>query len=188
MEGRPFSHSQSNMATLDQNGTLMNHLAAHGMYTQRNVPQRFAQQHPIPAQSRQSLIKPQQQRYPQMSSTSSLRPRPAENRKDVFTWTVDEVVNWLCRNCSGDISARYSQSFRFHDINGRALMRLDDEKLERLGVDHPNHRYELLNEILKQKLRFHEQYFKKAYHSAQPPNVSTRVPVMSNSVFGRRDY
>lgn len=83
-------------------------------------------------------------------------------------------------------------------------MRLDDEKLERLGVDHPNHRYELLNEILKQvifsrsgrvinwlliqKLRFHEQYFKKAYHSAQPPNVSTRVPVMSNSVFGRRDY
>jgi len=29
-------------------------------------------------------------------------------------------------------------------------MRLDDEKLERLGVDHPNHRYELLNEILKQ--------------------------------------
>jgi hypothetical protein len=36
------------------------------------------------------------------------------------------------------------------DINGRALMRLDDEKLERLGVDHPNHRYELLNEILKQ--------------------------------------
>lgn len=36
------------------------------------------------------------------------------------------------------------------DINGRALMRLNDEKLERLGVDHPNHRYEILNEILKQ--------------------------------------
>ena len=29
-------------------------------------------------------------------------------------------------------------------------MRLNDEKLERLGVDHPNHRYEILNEILKQ--------------------------------------
>ena len=33
-------------------------------------------------------------------------------------------------------------------------MRLDDEKLERLGVDHPNHRYELLNEILKQVIIF----------------------------------
>ena len=36
------------------------------------------------------------------------------------------------------------------DINGRALMRLNDEKLSRIGVDHPNHRYEILNEILKQ--------------------------------------
>ena len=38
----------------------------------------------------------------------------------------------------------------FKDINGRALMRLTDEKLSRIGVDHPNHRYEILNEILKQ--------------------------------------
>ena len=32
----------------------------------------------------------------------------------IIIYILDEVVNWLCRNCSGDISARYSQSFRFH--------------------------------------------------------------------------
>ena len=50
-----------------------------------------------------------------------------------------------------NLRLRFSNEFSFFkDINGRALMRLTDEKLSRIGVDHPNHRYEILNEILKQ--------------------------------------
>ena len=36
------------------------------------------------------------------------------------------------------------------DINGRALMKMNDEKLKILGIDSPVHRYEIMKEIYKQ--------------------------------------
>ena len=36
------------------------------------------------------------------------------------------------------------------DINGRALMRMNDEKLQIIGIENSSHRYEILKEIYKQ--------------------------------------
>ena len=39
---------------------------------------------------------------------------------------------------------------RIKDINGRALMRMNDEKLQIIGIENSSHRYEILKEIYKQ--------------------------------------
>lgn len=40
-----------------------------------------------------------------------------------------------------------------HDITGRALLRMNDNTLIRLGIDNPEHRNNIWREILKLKLK-----------------------------------
>jgi hypothetical protein len=61
------------------------------------------------------------------------------------------VQKWLKRHCSE--YADYHSKFAEHEITGRALLRLTDDSLERLGVLDDDHRNAILREILKQRLK-----------------------------------
>jgi len=52
-------------------------------------------------------------------------------------------------------------------------MRMDDEKLQLLGIENATHRYEIIKEIYKQQLRNHEKYFKELNQSLTARNGST---------------
>merc|ERR1712242_213910 len=188
--------------------TLMNNLALHGMYTSTTGTTSTAQVRPSSAQSgatqnstqstqrqfhhhhfQQSLIRPgqqQQQHHNQHRHQSSATLRiHGQNPKNVLMWTVDDVVVWLGQCCSVELQSRYAQTIRYHDINGRALMRMDDEKLQLLGIENATHRYEILKEIYKQQLRNHEKYFKELNQSlsgrqgiSQSNNSSDQFPPM----------
>jgi len=151
----------------------------------------------------QSLIRPgqqQQQHHHHLAthrqSSATLR-MTTQNTKNVLMWTVDDVVVWLGQCCSVELQSRYAQTIRYHEtdfdlfflwivfykqqhfksgcshINGRALMRMDDEKLQLLGIENATHRYEIIKEIYKQQLRNHEKYFKELNQSLTARNGST---------------
>uniref|UniRef100_A0A670HMQ7 SAM domain-containing protein n=1 Tax=Podarcis muralis TaxID=64176 RepID=A0A670HMQ7_PODMU len=59
-------------------------------------------------------------------------------RRPVAQWTVSEVCSWLRRG---------------HAISGKALLRLTDETLERMGVAPWSLRQELLREVLHLRIQ-----------------------------------
>lgn len=105
----------------------------------------------------------------------NLKVRP----KAVYYWSTTEVFRWFNRHC-GEYEDKYAQlfiqvreiqalirsagSFSFqrrilltlhlqHDITGRALLRLSDNSLKRMGIHDDNDRDAILKEILKQRLK-----------------------------------
>jgi len=118
-----------------------------------------------------------------MTSQTFNRNTQIPSHKNVLLWNVDDVVNWLGRSCSVDIQSRYAQRIQYHDINGRALMRMNDEKLQIIGIENSSHRYEILKEIYKQQLRCQEKHFKELNQ-----HLSGRIEnhSVSQSLFGSR--
>lgn len=74
------------------------------------------------------------------------RPRP------VYLWTVNDVQKWLRRHCS-DYHPLYCELFLQHDITGRALVRMHENTLLRLGIVNPQHREDIWREIMKLRLK-----------------------------------
>ena len=74
------------------------------------------------------------------------RPRP------VYLWTVNDVQKWLRRHCS-DYHPLYWELFQQHDITGRALVRMHENTLLRLGISNPQHREYIWREIMKLRLK-----------------------------------
>ncbi|EDM16268.1 similar to sterile alpha motif domain containing 12 (predicted), isoform CRA_b [Rattus norvegicus] len=62
------------------------------------------------------------------------------------------VYLWLKKHCPNQYHI-YSESFKQHDITGRALLRLTDKKLERMGVAQENQRQHILQQVLQLKVR-----------------------------------
>lgn len=77
---------------------------------------------------------------------------PGPRPKPLYFWTNTDVSKWFKSHCS-DIQMHYNHLFIQHDITGRSLIRMNDVNLEKLGVVNPDHRNEVLREILKLKLR-----------------------------------
>jgi len=80
------------------------------------------------------------------SKYRTARPRP------VYLWNVLDVQKWLRRHCS-DYYQAYHENFLFNDITGRALLRLNDNILIRLGIQNEEHRMDILREIMKLHLK-----------------------------------
>uniref|UniRef100_A0A1B6EFB1 SAM domain-containing protein n=1 Tax=Clastoptera arizonana TaxID=38151 RepID=A0A1B6EFB1_9HEMI len=78
--------------------------------------------------------------------TRAARPKP------VYLWSVFEVQKWLRRHCS-DYYPLYGERFQFHEITGRALVRINEGTLLRLGIENANHRQEIWREIMKLRLK-----------------------------------
>ncbi|XP_031637812.1 protein aveugle [Contarinia nasturtii] len=71
--------------------------------------------------------------------------------KSVLLWTVADVQKWYRRHCSEYL--QYSELFLQHEITGRALLRLNDNSLQRIGIQNNRDRETIWRQILKQRLK-----------------------------------
>ncbi|KAK3512118.1 hypothetical protein QTP70_031235 [Hemibagrus guttatus] len=72
--------------------------------------------------------------------------------KPVALWTQQDVCKWLKKHCPNQHQV-YSDAFKQHDITGRALMRLTDRKLERMGIMQESQRQYILQQVLQLRVR-----------------------------------
>ncbi|TMW48897.1 hypothetical protein DOY81_006015 [Sarcophaga bullata] len=85
-------------------------------------------------------------------TTTSNRPRSKPDRpKPVYLWTVGDVLKWYRRHCSEYLE--YLELFSKHEITGRALLRINDSSLQRMGVTNNRDREAIWREIVKQRLK-----------------------------------
>lgn len=72
--------------------------------------------------------------------------------KPVSDWTVQDVCSWLqygpLQNSAGLVQSAYT-----HNISGRALLRLSDDLLQRMGIHQESLRRIILVEVLELKLQ-----------------------------------
>ncbi|KAK7101254.1 uncharacterized protein [Littorina saxatilis] len=72
--------------------------------------------------------------------------------KPLYFWTSADVNKWwrkhggLCYQLYGDLLTE-------HDVGGRTLIRMNDIKLEKIGITNVEHRYELMQHILRLRLK-----------------------------------
>ncbi|KAM9776796.1 sterile alpha motif domain-containing protein 12 isoform X1 [Syngnathus typhle] len=96
-----------------------------------------------------------QRRFPPHRSVSEselTRPGYVKLSKPVALWTQQDVCKWLKKHCPNQHQI-YSDSFKQHDITGRALMRLTDRKLERMGIIQEAERQNILQQVLQLRVR-----------------------------------
>lgn len=67
-------------------------------------------------------------------------------------WAEEDVQKWLQRHLT-DYYDLYWERFHEHDITGRALLRLNDNSLIRMGISNKEHRELIWREILKLRLK-----------------------------------
>ncbi|XP_067836920.1 sterile alpha motif domain-containing protein 12 isoform X1 [Heptranchias perlo] len=81
-----------------------------------------------------------------------LNPGQVKLSKPVALWTQQDVCKWLKKHCPNQYQT-YSESFKQHDITGRALLRLTDKKLERMGIVQETQRQHVLQQVLHLRVR-----------------------------------
>uniref|UniRef100_A0A8C0FY87 Sterile alpha motif domain containing 10 n=1 Tax=Chelonoidis abingdonii TaxID=106734 RepID=A0A8C0FY87_CHEAB len=72
--------------------------------------------------------------------------------KPVVLWTQQDVCRWLKKHCPHNYLI-YVEAFSHHAITGRALLRLNTEKLQRMGIIHESQRQEVLQQVLQLQVR-----------------------------------
>ncbi|XP_078503301.1 sterile alpha motif domain-containing protein 12-like [Lissotriton helveticus] len=72
-------------------------------------------------------------------------------KKPPSQWSVKDVCHWL-RSWDFADSATVVDLAEIHAISGRALLRLTDEKLEKMGVGAKSQRRDLMERVLKLRL------------------------------------
>ncbi|KAL8179695.1 UNVERIFIED_CONTAM: hypothetical protein K2H54_071310 [Gekko kuhli] len=72
--------------------------------------------------------------------------------KPVVLWTQPDVCKWLKKHCPHNYLI-YVEAFSHHAITGRALLRLNAEKLQRMGIIHESQRQEVLQQVLQLQVR-----------------------------------
>ncbi|XP_060915382.1 sterile alpha motif domain-containing protein 12 isoform X3 [Labrus mixtus] len=87
-----------------------------------------------------------------VSESELSRPGHVKLSKPVALWTQQDVCKWLKKHCPNQHQI-YSDSFKQHDITGRALMRLTDRKLERMGIMQESQRQHILQQVLQLRVR-----------------------------------
>uniref|UniRef100_H3D4M4 Sterile alpha motif domain containing 10 n=1 Tax=Tetraodon nigroviridis TaxID=99883 RepID=H3D4M4_TETNG len=68
--------------------------------------------------------------------------------RPVVLWSQQDVCKWLKKHCPHNYLT-YVEAFSHHAITGRALLRLNGEKLERMGLVQETLRQELLRQVLQ---------------------------------------
>ncbi|XP_049891131.1 sterile alpha motif domain-containing protein 12 [Epinephelus moara] len=141
-----------------------------------------------------------------VSESELSRPGYVKLSKPVALWTQQDVCKWLKKHCPNQHQI-YSDSFKQHDITGRALMRLTDRKLERMGIMQEAQRQHILQQVLQLRVREEVRTLQlltqaslvsysailaaallhHRYHSTTPPrnttptSISTRLPTDSQT-------
>ncbi|XP_007883665.1 sterile alpha motif domain-containing protein 10 [Callorhinchus milii] len=85
---------------------------------------------------------------------SSFHTSPTFTRssKPVVLWTQQDVCKWLKKHCPHNYLT-FVEAFSHHAITGRALLRLNGEKLERMGIIQEGQRQEVLQQVLQLQVR-----------------------------------
>ncbi|KAG9331126.1 hypothetical protein JZ751_019974 [Albula glossodonta] len=68
--------------------------------------------------------------------------------RPVVLWTQQDVCRWLKKHCPHNYLS-YVEVFSHHAITGRALVRLNGEKLCRMGIVQEALRQEVLQQVLQ---------------------------------------
>ncbi|KAK6327327.1 hypothetical protein J4Q44_G00029720 [Coregonus suidteri] len=101
-------------------------------------------------------VRPEYQRrsppHRSVSESELSRPGNVKLSKPVALWSQQDVCKWLKKHCPKQHQI-YSDSFKQHDITGRALMRLTDRKLERMGIMQEGQRQYILQQVLQLRVR-----------------------------------
>ncbi|ELU18838.1 hypothetical protein CAPTEDRAFT_133107, partial [Capitella teleta] len=79
--------------------------------------------------------------------------------KLLYFWSSDDVSKWLRKHCAEHYN-NYKEAFAEHDINGESLVRLNNMKLQRMGIEEESHRAEILRYIMQLKLQTETREFK----------------------------
>ncbi|XP_073488278.1 sterile alpha motif domain-containing protein 12 isoform X2 [Lithobates pipiens] len=97
---------------------------------------------------------PEPKGTPKKVQTEPDAPKPTilKATKPVAFWTQHDVCKWLKKHCPNQYQL-YHPSFKEHDITGRALLRLTDKKLERMGISPESQRQYVLQQVLQLKVR-----------------------------------
>ncbi|CAH2285803.1 sterile alpha motif domain-containing 12 isoform X1 [Pelobates cultripes] len=88
----------------------------------------------------------------QQKESEPPKPNIVKGTKPVAFWTQHDVCKWLKKHCPNQYQL-YNESFKEHDITGRALLRLTDKKLERMGIIQESQRQYVLQQALQLKVR-----------------------------------
>ncbi|XP_071965341.1 sterile alpha motif domain-containing protein 12-like [Antedon mediterranea] len=92
---------------------------------------------------------------PVLMQSKSVKQKSTRSKKSVFKWDNCDVLRWL-RKHHLQYYQLYGANFKEHDISGRALIKLNLIKLEKMEIDDQMHRNDLLEYILRLRLK-HEQ-------------------------------
>ncbi|XP_060115955.1 sterile alpha motif domain-containing protein 12-like [Heteronotia binoei] len=71
-----------------------------------------------------------------------------ETKRSVAHWTVSEVCAWLDSRPLGAQGGPLLEAASNHAISGKALLRLTEETMERMGIVPQSLRQQLLHEVL----------------------------------------
>lgn len=86
------------------------------------------------------------------SGTAAPRKQLKGKPKPLYFWTSADVNKWwrkhggLCYQLYGDLLTE-------HDVGGRTLIRMNEIKLEKIGITNVEHRHELMQHILRLRLK-----------------------------------
>nr|XP_055199554.1 sterile alpha motif domain-containing protein 10 isoform X1 [Nyctereutes procyonoides] len=72
--------------------------------------------------------------------------------RPVVLWSQQDVCKWLKKHCPHNYLI-YVEAFSQHAITGRALLRLNGEKLQRMGLAQEAQRQEVLQQVLRLQVR-----------------------------------
>ncbi|XP_014666931.1 PREDICTED: sterile alpha motif domain-containing protein 12-like [Priapulus caudatus] len=85
------------------------------------------------------------------STSSSGRDKRKSKQKPVYFWSTQDVVRWMKKQLP-EMEALYASRFLDNDISGRVLVRLNEDRLEQLGIVDREHRQEIEKQIIRIKL------------------------------------
>lgn len=72
--------------------------------------------------------------------------------KPLYFWTSADVNKWW-RKHGGPCYHLYGELLTEHDVGGRTLIRMNEIKLEKIGITNAEHRHELMQHILRLRLK-----------------------------------
>ncbi|XP_072026900.1 sterile alpha motif domain-containing protein 12-like [Amphiura filiformis] len=81
-------------------------------------------------------------------------------RRPLHAWTKDDVTKWL-RVYHNRYFQLYEEIFEHHELTGRALLRMNSSKLERIGIADPDHREDLLYQIFRLQIKHQMKLLQK---------------------------
>ncbi|XP_049633240.1 sterile alpha motif domain-containing protein 10 isoform X3 [Suncus etruscus] len=114
--------------------------------------QRAASSHPIKLLQQPGVEGSQGRLYPDHYGLYHTSPSLGGLTRPVVLWTQQDVCKWLKKHCPHNYLV-YVEAFSQHAITGRALLRLNAEKLQRMGLAQEAQRQEVLQQVLRLQVR-----------------------------------